>query len=57
MSTTAAARPRRADVRPVVGALVLAAGAWALTADRMAGMDGGPGTELGGSAGSRSRGW
>src|SRR3954469_2712649 len=48
VSTTAAARLRRADARPVVGALVLAAGAWALTADRMAGMDGGPGAELGG---------
>lgn len=48
MSTIATARPNRAEVRPVVGALVVAAGAWALTADRMAGMDGGPGTELGG---------
>jgi len=48
VTTTALARPGRADLRPVVGALVLAAGAWALTADRMTGMDAGPGTELGG---------
>jgi predicted metal-binding membrane protein len=48
VTTTAAARPRRTDARPVVGALVLAAGAWALTANRMTGMDAGPGTELGG---------
>jgi predicted metal-binding membrane protein len=48
VTTIAPARPRRADVRPVVGALVLAAGAWALTANRMTGMDAGPGTELGG---------
>jgi predicted metal-binding membrane protein len=33
----------------VVGSLLLvAAGAWAVTGDRMGGMDGGPGTELGG---------
>ena len=48
MTTLAPARPRRADARPVVGALVLAAAAWALTAKRMTGMDAGPGTELGG---------
>jgi predicted metal-binding membrane protein len=39
--------------RPVQGALVagllaVAAGAWAVTGDRMGGMDAGPGTELGG---------
>jgi predicted metal-binding membrane protein len=48
VTTTALARPARHDVRSVVGALALAAGAWALTADRMSGMDAGPGTELGG---------
>jgi predicted metal-binding membrane protein len=48
VSTTALPRPRRADVRPIVGALGLAAVAWTLTVDRMSGMDAGPGTELGG---------
>jgi predicted metal-binding membrane protein len=48
VTTTAVPRPGRADLRAVVGALVVAAGAWALTADRMTGMDAGPGTELGG---------
>jgi predicted metal-binding membrane protein len=48
VTTTAFTRPGRADVRPGIGALVLAAGAWALAADRMSGMDAGPGTELGG---------
>jgi predicted metal-binding membrane protein len=48
LTTTAVLRARRADLRPIVGPLGLAAGAWALTADRMSGMDAGPGTELGG---------
>ena len=48
MTTSALTRPRSADLRPVVGALAVAAGAWALTAGRMTGMDAGPGTELGG---------
>jgi predicted metal-binding membrane protein len=48
VTTTALRRPGRADFRPVVGALALAAAAWALSADRMSGMDAGPGTELGG---------
>jgi predicted metal-binding membrane protein len=48
VTTTALPRQGRADVRAVVGALVVAAGAWALTADRMSGMDAGPGTALGG---------
>jgi predicted metal-binding membrane protein len=47
---TAAAlrRPGGAELR--IGAILLAvtAAAWALTADRMAGMDAGPGAELGG---------
>ena len=38
----------RTDVLVVAGALGLAAVAWIATADRMAGMDAGPGTELGG---------
>lgn len=41
-------RPARAEVGLVAALLALAAAAWALTADRMAGMDAGPGTELGG---------
>ena len=32
----------------VASLLVVAAGAWAVTGDRMGGMDAGPGTELGG---------
>jgi predicted metal-binding membrane protein len=48
VTTSALARPGRTDLRPVAGALVLATGAWALTADRMTGMDAGPGTALGG---------
>jgi predicted metal-binding membrane protein len=47
----AAARPLRAHDRgltPVVALLGLAAVAWALTADRMTGMDMGPGTDPGG---------
>ena len=48
MSATASRWPARADARLVAGALVLTAGAWALTADRMAGMDAVPGGELGG---------
>jgi predicted metal-binding membrane protein len=39
-------RPTRAGL--AVALLALAAGAWALSADRMAGMDSGPGTALGG---------
>ncbi|HYB30718.1 MAG TPA: hypothetical protein VEF89_29240, partial [Solirubrobacteraceae bacterium] len=37
----------RSRVGLVVLLLALAAGAWWSTADRMAGMDGGPGTDLG----------
>ena len=48
MTTTALPRSARAELRPVLGALILAGGAWALTADRMTGMDMGPGTGLGG---------
>src|SRR5262245_60501090 len=53
MSVTTADRPHRpltgyTDVT-VAGALLLVAGAsWAVTADRMRGMDMGPGTDLGG---------
>ncbi len=47
---TAAALRRPGGVELRLGAVLLAvtAAAWALTADRMAGMDAGPGTELGG---------
>src|SRR5688500_9250746 len=36
------------DVGLIASLLVVAAGAWAVTGDRMGGMDAGPGTELGG---------
>ena len=57
MTAAALRRPGGAELR--LGAILLAvtAAAWALTADRMAGMDAGPGAELAGSAGSRSAGW
>jgi predicted metal-binding membrane protein len=41
-------RSRPAQVALVAPLLAVAAGAWAVTGDRMAGMDAGPGTELGG---------
>jgi predicted metal-binding membrane protein len=41
-------RPRPVQVGLVASLLVVAAGAWAVTGDRMGGMDAGPGTELGG---------
>jgi predicted metal-binding membrane protein len=41
-------RPGPVEVALVASLLVVAAGAWAMTGDRMAGMDAGPGTELGG---------
>jgi predicted metal-binding membrane protein len=50
MTSTTASSPERSGLAPVavVGVLLaLAAGAWVLTDDRMAGMDGGPGTDLG----------
>jgi predicted metal-binding membrane protein len=40
--------PRRTPAGLAAALLALAAGAWVLTADRMAGMDAGPGTALGG---------
>jgi predicted metal-binding membrane protein len=47
--TAASLRPSgRADVPVVAVALALAAAAWTLTADRMAGMDPAPGSDLGG---------
>jgi predicted metal-binding membrane protein len=46
VTATSLARRGRTDVRLVVVALT--AGAWLLTADRMSGMDSGPGTDLGG---------
>jgi predicted metal-binding membrane protein len=45
--TTAVQRPGADEWRSVAVLVLVAAGAWALTADRMAGMDAGPGTELG----------
>jgi predicted metal-binding membrane protein len=42
------APPRPVEVGLVVSLLVVAAGAWAVTGERMGGMDAGPGTELGG---------
>jgi predicted metal-binding membrane protein len=48
MSTSASRPERPALVAPAVALLALAAGAWALTAERMAGMmDSGPGADLG----------
>jgi predicted metal-binding membrane protein len=41
-------RPRPVEVGLVASLLVVAAGAWAVTDERMGGMDAGPGTELGG---------
>lgn len=41
-------RSRPVQVALVASLLAVAAGAWAVTGDRMAGMDAGPGTELGG---------
>jgi predicted metal-binding membrane protein len=41
-------RPRPVEAGLVASLLVVAAGAWAVTGDRMGGMDAGPGTELGG---------
>jgi len=41
-------RAGRTELRLVVAMLALTAAAWALTADRMAGMDAGPASELGG---------
>jgi predicted metal-binding membrane protein len=41
-------RPGPGQVGLVVSLLAVAAGAWAVTGDRMGGMDAGPGTELGG---------
>ena len=41
-------RSRPVEVGLVASLLVVAAGAWAVTGDRMGGMDAGPGTELGG---------
>ena len=42
------ARPRPMELGLAASAVVLAGAAWALTGDRMAGMDAGPGTDLGG---------
>jgi predicted metal-binding membrane protein len=42
------ARPRPIDLALVASVVVLAGGAWVLTGERMAGMDAGPGTDLGG---------
>jgi predicted metal-binding membrane protein len=44
----APARPRPIDLALVASLVVLAGAAWVLTGDRMAGMDAGPGTDLGG---------
>jgi predicted metal-binding membrane protein len=41
-------RPRPAEVALLASLFVVAAAAWAVTGDRMAGMDAGPGSELGG---------
>jgi predicted metal-binding membrane protein len=41
-------RPGPVEVGLVASLLAVAAGAWAVTGDRMGGMDAGPGTELGG---------
>jgi predicted metal-binding membrane protein len=48
VTATVLRRSGRTDFRLGAVLLALAAAAWALTADRMTGMDAGPGTELGG---------
>ena len=48
MSSTSLGRLRRSELEVSTVVVGVAAGAWALTADRMAGMDAGPGAELGG---------
>jgi predicted metal-binding membrane protein len=47
VTATAVRRSRRTGLGLVAALLALAAAAWVLTADRMAGMDAGPGSELG----------
>ena len=44
----ASARPRPIDIALAASLVVLAGAAWVVTGDRMAGMDAGPGTDLGG---------
>jgi predicted metal-binding membrane protein len=48
VTATALSRWRRGDLRVAAVVLAIAAAAWSLTADRMAGMAAGPGAELGG---------
>ena len=48
MSSTSLGRSRRSELEVATVVVGVAAGAWALTADRMAGMNAGPGAELGG---------
>jgi predicted metal-binding membrane protein len=48
MTAMALRRAGRSDIRLLVAVVALTVGAWALTADRMAGMDAGPGSALGG---------
>ncbi|MFL5849097.1 MAG: DUF2182 domain-containing protein [Solirubrobacteraceae bacterium] len=48
MTATALRRSGLADLRLAAVVLAAAAAAWVVTADRMTGMDAGPGTELGG---------
>jgi predicted metal-binding membrane protein len=48
VSLASLGRLRRSDLEVATVVVGVAAGAWALTADRMAGMDTGPGAELGG---------
>jgi predicted metal-binding membrane protein len=48
VSLTSLGRSRRSELEVATVVVGVAAGAWALTADRMAGMDASPGAELGG---------
>jgi predicted metal-binding membrane protein len=48
VSSTSIGRSRRSELEVATVVVGVAAGAWALTADRMAGMNAGPGAELGG---------
>jgi hypothetical protein len=48
VTATALRRSTGAELRLVTVPLAFAAAAWALAADRMAGMDAGPGSEPGG---------
>jgi hypothetical protein len=57
VTATALRRSGPFELRLAALVLALAAAAWVLTVDRMAGMDAGPGTALGGVGWLASAGW